>query len=94
MPRGQCCIWCRGHGASEKDRNRGVSEAFLPGGCQPPEGYTGTRCSASGGTDHGGLYAERSVLYEKYAHVTVEEDGLTIEETLEKTLQALDLLVE
>ena len=41
-----------------------------------------------------GLYAERSVLYEKYAHVTVEEDGLTIEETLEKTLQALDLLVE
>lgn len=41
-----------------------------------------------------GLYAERSVLYEKYAHVTVEEDGLTIEETLEKTLQVLDLLVE
>lgn len=41
-----------------------------------------------------GLYKERSVLYEKYAHVTVEEDGLTVEETLEKTLQALDLLVE
>lgn len=41
-----------------------------------------------------GLYKERSVLYENYAHVTVDEDGLTIEETLEKTLQALDLLVE
>lgn len=41
-----------------------------------------------------GLYSERSVLYEKYAHLTVEEDGLTVEETLEKTLQALHLLVE
>lgn len=40
------------------------------------------------------LYAERSVLYEKYAHLTVEEDGLTVEETLEKTLQSLNLLVE
>lgn len=34
------------------------------------------------------LYEERSVLYEKYAHITVEEDGLTIEETLEKTQKA------
>ena len=40
------------------------------------------------------LYEERRVLYEKYAHVTVEEDGFTVEETLEKTLQALDLLIE
>lgn len=40
------------------------------------------------------LYAERSVLYEKYADVIVEEDGLTVEETLEKTLQALDLLIK
>ena len=35
------------------------------------------------------LYDERTVLYEKYAHVIVEEDGLEVEETLEKTLQAL-----
>lgn len=40
------------------------------------------------------LYEERRSLYEKYAHVTVEEDGFTVEETLEKTLQALDLLIE
>lgn len=40
------------------------------------------------------LYEERRVLYERYAHVTVEEDGFTVEETLEKTLQALDLLIE
>ncbi len=40
------------------------------------------------------LYEERKVLYERYAHVTVEEDGFTVEETLEKTLQALDLLIE
>ena len=35
------------------------------------------------------LYEERTVLYEKYADVTVCEDGLQVEETLEKTLQAL-----
>lgn len=40
------------------------------------------------------LYEERTRLYEKYAQVTVAEDGLTIEETLEKTLQALHLLLE
>ena len=40
------------------------------------------------------LYRERTVLYEKYALVAVDEDGLNVEETLEKTLQALDLLVE
>ncbi len=40
------------------------------------------------------LYEERTVLYEKYADITVEEDGLSVEETLEKTLQALDLLLE
>jgi len=40
------------------------------------------------------LYEERTVLYEGYAHVTIEEDGLAIEETLEKTLQALDLLLK
>lgn len=40
------------------------------------------------------LYDERKALYEKYAHVIVEEDGFTVEETLEKTLQALDLLIE
>ena len=35
------------------------------------------------------LYAERTLLYEKYAHVTIDEDGLDVEETLEKMLQAL-----
>jgi len=35
------------------------------------------------------LYEERTVLYEKYADVVVCEDGLQIEETLEKTLQVL-----
>ena len=40
------------------------------------------------------LYEERVSLYEKYAEVTVEEDGLTVEETLEKTLQALKMLIE
>ncbi len=40
------------------------------------------------------LYGERTVLYEKYAHITVEEDALNVEETLEKTLQGLNLLLE
>lgn len=40
------------------------------------------------------LYEERCVLYEKYAHVTVDEEGLGIEETVEKTLQALKMLLE
>ena len=40
------------------------------------------------------LYRERAVLYERYAAVTVEEDGLGVEETLEKTLQALEMLIE
>lgn len=37
------------------------------------------------------LYEERCVLYEKYAHVIVDEEGLGIEETVEKTLQALKM---
>ncbi len=41
-----------------------------------------------------GLYEERTILYERYADVTVEEDGLNVEETLEKTLQALKMLIE
>ena len=40
------------------------------------------------------LYQERAVLYERYADVTVEEDRLGVEETLEKTLQALEMLIE
>lgn len=40
------------------------------------------------------LYEERFVLYERYAEVTVEEDGLGVEETLEKTLQAVGMLIE
>ena len=40
------------------------------------------------------LYEERSSLYERYGEVVVEEDGLNVEETLEKTLQALKMLIE
>ena len=40
------------------------------------------------------LYEERAGLYEQYAQVIVEEDGLNVEETLEKTLQELELLIE
>ena len=40
------------------------------------------------------LYDERCGLYERYAHVTVDEEGLGIEETVEKTLQALKMLLE
>ena len=40
------------------------------------------------------LYEERTALYERYADATVEEDGLDVEETLEKTLQALEILIE
>ena len=36
------------------------------------------------------LYEERSILYRKYAHVVVDEEGLGIEETVERTLQALE----
>lgn len=35
------------------------------------------------------LYEERTVLYEKYADCIVCTDGLEVEESLEKTLQAL-----
>lgn len=35
------------------------------------------------------LYRERSVLYEKYAHITVEEIGKSIEETIQAVIQAL-----
>lgn len=40
------------------------------------------------------LYEERTALYERYAQVVIEEDGLSVEETLEKTLQALESLLE
>lgn len=40
------------------------------------------------------LYEERCGLYQQYAHVTVDEEGLGIEETVEKTLRALKMLLE
>lgn len=40
------------------------------------------------------LYEERTRLYEKYAHIIVDEEGLSVEETVESTLQALNLLLE
>lgn len=35
------------------------------------------------------LYEERRVLFEKYADLTICEDGLTLEETIDKVLNAL-----
>ena len=35
------------------------------------------------------LYDERVVLFEKYADITISEDGLNLEETIEKVLNAL-----
>lgn len=35
------------------------------------------------------LYEERTPLYEKYADITVSEDGLNLEETLSNVLQSL-----
>lgn len=40
------------------------------------------------------IYEERSFLYERYAEVTVDADGLSIEETLQKTLQAVEILLQ
>ena len=37
------------------------------------------------------LYAERTLLYEKYADVTVDEHGLNIEETVEAVCSALNI---
>lgn len=36
------------------------------------------------------LYCERTPLYEKYADIVVAEDGLTVEETVEKLLASLE----
>lgn len=35
------------------------------------------------------LYEERRVLFEQYADITVSEEGLTLEETIEKVLEIL-----
>ena len=37
------------------------------------------------------LYQERTPLYEKYAHVVIDETGLQAEETLQAVLNALEL---
>ncbi|MGN1267040.1 MAG: shikimate kinase [Dorea sp.] len=38
------------------------------------------------------LYDERVALFEKYADITICEDGLRLEETIERVLEALDAL--
>jgi shikimate kinase len=38
------------------------------------------------------LYDERTLLYEEYADVVVKEDGLSVEETIEKVLQVCKTL--
>ncbi|MEG2149506.1 MAG: shikimate kinase [Clostridiales bacterium] len=35
------------------------------------------------------LYAQRSALYEKYAHIIIDEDGCNVEDVIEKILLAL-----
>lgn len=37
------------------------------------------------------LYEERTVLFEKYADITVCEDGRNLEETIEKVLEVLEI---
>ena len=39
------------------------------------------------------LYDERVVLFEKYADITVSEDGLELEETIDKVLEALENVI-
>ena len=40
------------------------------------------------------LFNERTPLYEKYADLTVDVDGLTIEQAIEKIRQALQKILE
>jgi len=37
------------------------------------------------------LYKERTPLYEKYAHIVIDETGLTVEKTIKTILEALEL---
>ena len=36
------------------------------------------------------LYDERTALFEKYADITICEDGLTLAQTIDKVLEALE----
>ena len=38
------------------------------------------------------LYVERTALFEKYADVTISEDGLELEETIEKVLETFEVI--
>ena len=44
------------------------------------------------GQDLKGLYEERIPLYEKYADITVCEDNLSVEQTIEKIIEQLKQL--
>ncbi len=37
------------------------------------------------------LYKERTPLYEKYAHIVIDETGLTVEKTVKAIMEALEL---
>lgn len=39
------------------------------------------------------LYNERTPLYEKYAHLTVDADGLSIQETIEKIKENVEMIL-
>ena len=41
------------------------------------------------GQDLAALYKERSVLYEKYADIIIDEAGLNVEATIQKILEEL-----
>lgn len=41
------------------------------------------------GQDLKALYEERCPLYEKYADIVIDEEGLNVEQTIEKVIQAL-----
>lgn len=45
------------------------------------------------GQDLKALYKERSVLYEKYADIVIDEAGLNVEATIQKILEALEFRV-
>ena len=41
------------------------------------------------GQDLKGLYEERIPLYEKYADLTIDEENLDVEQTLQKIIESL-----
>lgn len=53
--------------------------------------YKGQRCSIKERADFRDPFEERSKLYEQYADIEVSEEGLDVEQTVEKLVEALEL---